>query len=150
MILIAHRGNISGIDDARENSPKYISEALNIGYDVEVDVWHCNGEWYLGHDEPQYLIEELFLLQEGLWCHAKNTSALEALVALGVNCFWHQKDDYTLTSSGFIWAYPGKKLCAKSICVMPERYSAETYDFSECVGICSDNINYFKELVNEA
>ena len=44
MILIAHRGNISGIDDARENSPKYISEALNIGYDVEVDVWHCNCE----------------------------------------------------------------------------------------------------------
>ena len=27
-----------------------------------------------------------------------------------MNChyFWHQEDDYTITSKGIIWAYPGK------------------------------------------
>ena len=149
MILISHRGNIDGVKPIRENSPEYILEAMSLGYDVEIDVWKVDDKWFLGHDEPEYAIQEVFLHKEGLWCHAKNLSALEALLALRIHCFWHQKDCYTLTSNGFIWAYPGKPLTNGSICVMPERYSAETYDFSTCTGICSDKIGYFKELINE-
>ena len=26
-----------------------------------------------------------------------------------LNYFWHQTDDFTLTSHGYIWTYPGKK-----------------------------------------
>lgn len=33
------------------------------------------------------------------------------------NCFWHQEDDYALTSSGYIWTYPDKLLTDKSIIV---------------------------------
>jgi hypothetical protein len=150
MILISHRGNIDGIHPTRENSTEYILEAMSMGYDVEIDVWKVGGKWFLGHDEPEYAIRESFLHKEGLWCHAKNVDALEALLPLGINCFWHQKDYYTLTSNGFIWTYPGLPLVRGSICVMPERYSSGTHDFSTCSGICSDKIGYFKELINES
>ena len=38
MYFISHRGNINGIQKERENDPLYINEAINKGYDVEVDV----------------------------------------------------------------------------------------------------------------
>ena len=38
MILISHRGNINGRDEDRENHPEYIQEALDRGYDVEIDL----------------------------------------------------------------------------------------------------------------
>ena len=60
MILISHRGNLNGKTDD-ENKPKYIEEALSQGFDVEVDVWYDNKQFYLGHDEPQYLIQKDFL-----------------------------------------------------------------------------------------
>ena len=31
------------------------------GYDVEVDVWSIDKQFYLGHDKPQYKIERSFL-----------------------------------------------------------------------------------------
>ena len=36
MILISHRGNISGPNPERENHPEYIFEALQAGYDVDI------------------------------------------------------------------------------------------------------------------
>ena len=144
MILISHRGNINGPDEIKENSVDYILEALSQGYDVEIDVWRNNDQWYLGHDEPEYPVEESFLLTEGLWCHAKNLSALRGLLALPVKCFWHQEDDYTITSNGMIWAYPGKPLTGNSICVMPERFAKEFEDLTQCVGVCSDFIRRYR------
>ena len=56
--------------------------------------------------------------------------------------FWHQEDDYTITSKGFIWTYPGKSLLTSSICVLPEK---STYKKFECYGICSDYILKYKK-----
>ena len=137
MILIAHRGNLNGPNPEKENSPPYLNKALASGYNVEMDVWFVDGKWYLGHDEPGYEIDITFLLKEGLWCHAKNFEALERLLNLGVHCFWHDEDEATLTSRGYIWTYPGKALTKKSICVMPEKASYETI---ECAGICTDYV----------
>jgi len=53
---ISHRGNIDGRIPNSENSPEYISLALSKGYEVEIDVWFVDGSFYLGHDEPYYLI----------------------------------------------------------------------------------------------
>ena len=53
MILISHRGNLDGPKPEKENNPKYIWEALNEGYQVEIDVWYDKG-WWLGHDRPKY------------------------------------------------------------------------------------------------
>ena len=75
MILISHRGNTSGPRPQEENNPEYIKKALE-KYDVEVDVWYVDEEWFLGHDEPLYRIELEFLKQKGLWCHAKNIESL--------------------------------------------------------------------------
>ena len=57
MILIAHRGNTSGRKKELENKPEYITDTLQKGYDVEVDVWSIDKQFYLGHDKPQYKIE---------------------------------------------------------------------------------------------
>jgi len=141
MILISHRGNISGIQTDSENNPNYINSALKLGYEVEVDVRFENGKFFLGHDFSQYPIDSEFLLNSKIWCHAKTKDALEALDKIKAHYFWHQEDDYTITSNGFIWTYPGKKLFNKSICVLPEKCDYKNFD---CMGICSDFIEKYK------
>ena len=144
--IISHRGNISGSQKSKENRPDYILEALGLGYDVEIDVWWLTNGWYLGHDEPEYPIEEEFLINKSLWCHAKNLEALDKLLDLGVICFWHEDDKYTLTSNGLIWTFPGYPLGEKSICVMPKRFAKEFVDLSKCLGVCTDYPLQFKNL----
>ena len=68
MYLISHRGNINGVSKNRENSPSYVTEALEKGYDVEVDVRFENRKFFLGHDKNQYGINEKFLLNKKIWC----------------------------------------------------------------------------------
>ena len=141
MNLISHRGNIDGPKKNLENSPEYISKALDNGFDVEIDLRFLDSFFYLGHDKADYKIDTNFLLTKGLWCHAKNVEALEELKKLGCTYFWHENDDYTLTSNGFIWAYPGSKLTENSICVLPEKANYSTFN---CAGICSDFITKYK------
>ena len=141
MVLIAHRGNVSGRNPEKENNPLYVKSALNQGFDAEIDVWVNDEKYYLGHDEPVYSVEESFLANEKIWCHAKNIQALSKMLNNNkIHCFWHQSDDVTLTSNGFIWTYPGKPLTEKSICVLPDLEEI----ISKCYGICSDSVYNFK------
>ena len=142
MYLISHRGNLSGIEKNNENNPDYINQAISRGYDVEVDVRYESGQFFLGHDFNQFKVNEEFLLNNKLWCHAKTNEALIALDRIKAHYFWHQEDDYTITSKGFFWTYPGKKLLKKSICVLPERAN---YDKIVCLGICSDFIERYNK-----
>jgi len=117
--LIAHRGNMSGPSE-RENEPSYLIEAINKGFDVEVDVWYHHDTDHrimLGHDGPQYPTTLEFLKHPAIWAHAKNPEALEFLLANDIHCFWHQTDYYTLTSKGFIWTFPNKQLLKNSVYV---------------------------------
>lgn len=141
MIYISHRGNISSRNAERENSEDYIAEALSAGYHVEIDVWYDNG-WWLGHDNPQYNTSVDFLDNNRLWIHCKNIEAL-CNIKDKWNCFWHQEDDYTITTQGYIWAYPNKPVVSntKSIAVMPEWHNTDVSNFS---GICSDYIERYK------
>ncbi len=141
MYLISHRGNINGIQKERENDPEYINDAINRGFDVEVDVRFENNKFFLGHDLGQYEINKEFLLNKKIWCHAKTSEALSALRETEAHFFWHEEDDYTITSKGYIWTYPGKKLLTKSICVLPEKAN---YKEINCLGICSDFIENYK------
>ena len=98
MILISHRGNLNGKSNT-ENRPGYIHKALWQGFDVEIDVWYVDGEFWLGHDIPHYKIEENFLENPRLWCHAKSIDTLYKMTSNSlIHCFWHQEDDVTLTS----------------------------------------------------
>jgi hypothetical protein len=146
MILIAHRGNIDGQFESYENEPNYIDKALKKGYDVEIDIWIIEGNFYLGHDKPQYgiTLEWLDKRKNELWIHCKNIEAMEWFNSLfgTYNYFWHQEDTLTLTSKGYIWAYPGKQPIKNSIAVMPEIYND---DLSKCLGICSDYIQNYKK-----
>jgi hypothetical protein len=145
MILISHRGNLNGRNPEMENNPTYIDRALKAGYNVEIDVRYVAGKWYLGHDEPQHLVNWDYLLNSKLWCHAKNIEALKIMLVLGMHCFWHQNDDVTLTSRGYIWTFPGRRLTENSICVMPEMNGG--IKPNEAAGICSDYIDLYKEWV---
>tara|TARA_R110000824_G_scaffold333546_1_gene520145 strand:- start:62 stop:508 length:447 start_codon:yes stop_codon:yes gene_type:complete len=136
LIYIAHRGNLAGPNPEKENHPDYIKKALTIGYNVEVDVHHREGKWWLGHDGPTYQVDKDFFYNNMLWCHAKNLEALQQLAVLGVHYFWHQTDDVALTSRGYFWTYPGKELTNKSIAVMPEKTDGD--NFTNCAGICTD------------
>jgi len=141
MYLISHRGNLNGIQKDKENEPGYINTAINKGFDVEVDVRFENNKFFLGHDFSQFEINKEFLLNKKIWCHAKTSEALSALDKIKAHFFWHQEDDYTITSKGYIWTYPGKKLFSKSICVLPEKAN---YKEINCLGICSDFIERYK------
>ena len=147
MIFISHRGNIIG-KDVRENAPDFIDEAIHRGYDVEIDIRYLNDELYLGHDMPDYKIDLEWLNErtDNLWVHCKNLSAIEYLNnsdGHDLNYFWHDEDEVTLTSKGFIWAYPEKQPIKRSIAVLPELFDD---DVRECYGICSDVIqNYMRD-----
>ena len=141
MILISHRGNINGKDVQNENNPVYIDKALEDGFDVEIDVWYKDGIWYLGHDEPIYPINLEYLKNKKFWCHAKNIDALNLMLENDIHCFWHQDDDVTITSCGFMWTSPDTKLTEKSICVLPE---INNQSITKCAGICSDYITNYR------
>lgn len=106
MILISHRGNLNGREPQRENSPDFVCEAINAGFDVEVDVWVVGSQYFLGHDEPQYKVDLKWLQSLPLWCHAKNEEALAKLLESNVHCFWHESDRFTLTSKAIPWCFP--------------------------------------------
>jgi hypothetical protein len=139
MIKIAHRGNTRGPSDS-ENEPIHIVVAISQGFDVEVDVWMNLSGIYLGHDKPQYQIDETYLedIKAHAWFHCKNIEALGYFVnhMPDARFFWHQEDDHTLTSNGYIWTYPGKTVTNKSIVVLKEPADLEIY--KDAYGVCTD------------
>lgn len=149
-ILISHRGNIDGRNPEMENHPDYIKKALDLDYNVEVDIWYIDNKFYLGHDEPKYEINEEFLKNTNLWFHCKNLNAVEQIIILSIcyksghsKVFWHQTDDITLVFPyHYIWTYPNKQLIRDSIAVLPELYP--DWDISNAIGICSDYISKYK------
>lgn len=152
-MLISHRGNLNGPQPELENSPKYIQAALDSGYQVEVDlhvIERVNSEpdLWLGHDNAQYEITPEWLndRMDRLWIHCKNREALEYCLDNNLHCFWHNTDDYTMTSDGYIWAFPGKlNVGLFTIMVLPEWHnSIEEMRELDCFGICSDFVDQIK------
>lgn len=145
MRLISHRGNLNGPIPEKENHPDYIWEALQAGYDVEIDVWWVDGKFKLGHDGPQYdfPFDLLTNFHTKLWIHCKNMDALSQLNELDsngskLNYFWHENDLGILTSRGYIWS---ANLFDRGILVMPEVYKKEPN--KNTFGICSDYIKNY-------
>tara|TARA_R110000765_G_scaffold41746_1_gene88730 strand:+ start:261 stop:698 length:438 start_codon:yes stop_codon:yes gene_type:complete len=103
MIIISHRGNLSGPEPTKENHPEYIDKAISLGFDVEVDVWWYNGA-YLGHDGPEYQISKQWLLarKDHLWIHCKNLEAL-FILSCDLRCFGSESDPFCFMSQGYIW-----------------------------------------------
>ena len=154
MRYIAHRGLFEGPDKEKENRPDQIELALRRGYDCEIDVWKADGKWFLGHDEPTYEVTFDFLCNDRFWIHCKNFYALNHFVQNETEVkhyFWHQEDNYTLTSCGRIWTYPGMTVSKNSIAVMPERnsyyWACTIAESNNLYGVCTD---YVEKFINEA
>lgn len=147
MKYIAHRGLFNGPNSRYENHPDQINHALSKFYDCEIDLWRIKNDWFLGHDAPTYRVDESFIGKNGLWLHCKNLEALQELSQRTIQYvyFWHQEDDFTLTSNQYIWTFPGRKLVENSIAVVPER--CESYwDYVKKVniaGVCTDYVEKF-------
>lgn len=145
MIIISHRGNLSGPKTALagENTPAALRAALDAGFEVEADVRSGpDGKLYLGHDCPTF---ELFLDRYPagkMWYHAKDYRALARLLGAGYHVFFHDRDDYTLTSGGYIWAYPGMVVSDNGICVLPESNGGF---FGGVAGLCTDYPIVYRE-----
>lgn len=135
MKIISHRGNVDGVNTNLENNPKQVDNVIDMGCDVEVDLRVKDGELYLGHDYSQYLIDNEWLTNRGdnLWIHAKDQDSVNFLKKTKLNWFWHDKDDMTLTSHGFIWSNIGKYF-EGGITVSIEYNTLPDY----LLGVCTD------------
>lgn len=144
--LISHRGNLNGVELEEENHPNKIEKVISLGYDCEVDLFRIKNSFYLGHDKPQYEITYDWLLNfnEKLWIHVKNFEALNFLVNKNteLNYFWHQSDDFTLTSKNFIWTFPDKVTNKNSVIVKLD-FQPNYLNDIEIFGICSDYISLY-------
>jgi hypothetical protein len=144
MRWILHRGNNTGPNSV-ENNPKKLMKLLKEGYEIEIDLWYRDNKFYLGHDFPEYEIEEGFLEHNGLCIHCKYAQTLEFMNTQKkyLHYFYHTNEDYVLTSKGYIWCYVGKPALFNSVVVMPEK-SLETYTYNELLSknciICSDYV----------
>ena len=143
MKLIAHKGNVNGPDPSKENTPEQIEWCIDNGYDVEIDIRYNpdKDKFYLGHDEHQHEVNWWWLAGKSarLWIHCKDLTTLHEFTAntSGYNYFWHQGDDYTLTSKGQIWASSGKPYKDDTVIVVENPEDVKEYD---CYGICSDYV----------
>ena len=151
MKIIAHRANIGGPNIKNENQISSIKKCIELGFDVEIDIRLLKENLYLGHDSPEVIItkEELLKIKDRVWIHCKNLKAISFFLKIDeeFNYFWHEKDSYTLTNKGYIWAYPGKELSEECICVMPEiNYSINNIKYlksKKISGICTDYPDLF-------
>jgi len=153
MILIAHRGNTNGPNPNLENDPKYIVEAVDKGFDVEVDIWYTSDGLFLGHDNPQCKIEKDFLYtyKDKFWVHCKNLEAMRYLRHsdlkngfVQLNYFGHDNDEYVLTSKNYLFCKPTKNLDENCVLVMPEYYNF-TWSNEECLAVLTDFPEKYKE-----
>jgi hypothetical protein len=146
MIKIANLGNHSGRNIQRENTVEYIEEAIALGYDVKIDVWLIDTQWYIGHDFPTEKIDLLFMERPRIWANCKN---LIGYVSLYNNpkthVFWHNKDEFVFTSKGIKWANVGVET-TDGVIYMPEDSIDICHKLSkksfEPLGICSNAFNH--------
>ncbi len=102
-----------------------------------------DNKWFLGHDKPQYEIEFCFLFKEHLWIHAKNFDAFNGLKGFALNYFWHQTDDYTITSRNIVWTFPGKSVPKHGVALLFEK----DMEIPECSAICVDHVIHYNERI---
>lgn len=145
MLIISHRGNLNGKVPEYENNPTHIDYAITHGFDVEIDVWYIDGQFFLGHDDPTYIVDDEWILNRStkLWCHAKNQEALEMMLSMkDVICFWHQEDRMTITSNGILWLYPGNYSKLGVTVVVTDSENIPAYSW----GICTDTPMVYKYI----
>lgn len=147
MKIISHRGNVNGPITDDENKPSYIDCAIQSGYGVEIDVRCANGQFYLGHDLPTYVISSRWILDRSkeLWVHCKNLEAAHQLGELSheLRCFCHTSDSYVWITNGNIWVHDvGLTLNDKCVIPLMTKQDIENYNGGVVYGICTDFVKF--------
>lgn len=143
MKLISHRGNLTSINPELENTQDYIQQAIDLGYDVEIDVRLTAGYLFLGHDAPDYYVPLDWLLErkDKLWVHTKNFAALNFLIDRDLKIFYHQKENHTIINNcNLIWSHDLSEASSKSIIPLLSLEEIQSFDGKTVYGICSDFI----------
>jgi hypothetical protein len=152
MIIISHRGNLEGSKPELENKPEYIDKALAAGYHVEVDIRYFNGQFYLGHDSPDYPVSLIWIIERNnriLW-HCKNFEAASSFSIhpiKTVSFFCHSLDPYVLISNGYIWVHD-LSLSVDENCIIPlinEEWFKKYPEVRKVGGICTDVVKLAHE-----
>jgi len=148
MKIISHRGNIIGPVPDKENRPSYIDAAIGLGYDVEIDLRLIDGEFWLGHDEPQYKINESWmkLRKEKIWYHCKNIESSLELIKIneGYKFFCHTQDDYVITSVNKLWVHDLTNTINEN-CIIPLLGLLEISNYKNHIpyAVCTDYVYKF-------
>lgn len=145
--FISRRGNLKGPNFKRENSPDYIIEAINRGFDCQIDLQILEEVIYLGMN-PRYIIDVDFLLinAEKLWIHCLNINSIDYLLQFPeLNVYLHENDSCVLTSKKNVWDCKHNELSLKNtINAMPEWNGWKTN--AKSLGVCSDYIMYVRDV----
>jgi len=155
MKIISHRGNINGVVIDKENRPSYLDCAIQSGYEVETDIRYINGEYWLGHDTPDYKINESWILNrtENIWFHCKDLNSTIQLKKLSkdIKYFCHSQDPYVLTSTNHLWVHD-LSLNLDETCIIPLLDENSIINFSNKIvyAVCTDYVSFSKyELKNK-
>lgn len=149
MIKISHRGNIKGPNMDRENRPSYIDAALQLGYDVEVDIRLIDNEFWLGHDTPDYKISQTWIMKRknNIWFHCKDLYSAQKFIEMDceIKFFCHSSDSFVLTSTNHIWVHD-LDLNLNNTCIVPllEDTTIEGFKEKNVHAVCLDNISLFE------
>lgn len=152
-LLISYRGNLTGMSPEKENTVTYISEALDAGLYVMVDVWAIAGGKMLalGNNEPQHPVTPELLRHDHIICKARDTPTLDMLLNYGIHCFAANSGPATLTSGGLIWTAPGHRVSTRSISTFPEHVDPDPTALRNllCAGLCSSHILDIKNAIDQ-
>lgn len=149
MKIISHRGNIKGVVSSKENRPSYIDSAIGSGYEVEVDIRYINGEFWLGHDTPDYKINKEWILNriDDIWYHCKNLESALELKKLNSNIkyFCHSQDSYIITSTNHFWVHD-LNLNLDENCIIPLLDEESVLKFNDKIvyAVCTDYVDLCK------
>jgi hypothetical protein len=143
-IRIAHRGNTVGPRPEKENRLSYIDDAIASGFNAEIDLWAVGNKLFLGHDGADFEVTLDWLLERDseLWIHCKNPPAIAIMADTNANWFFHNSDDYTLTSRGYLWSFPGREVIGSKCVMLDFSSNLSKDDFSNHppFAICGDYI----------
>jgi hypothetical protein len=147
MKLISNKGNITGklLD---ENNPAIVESAINIGYDVKIDLWLQENQLYLGTDKPEYKLDIDWLEKHHhkLWLHCHDLEIINKFYALdpmGVKLnYFHMESDILVRSSKWYNIMQLKNPINGCVFMNPENHPE--YDFSQCFGIISNSVAIYR------
>jgi hypothetical protein len=147
MKLISNKGNLNGISE-NENKPEFIENAINLGYDVKIDLWLQDNQLYLGSSKPEFKLDidwfEKF--HQKLWLDCHDLTIIDRFYDLDpmgtkLNYFYIHKDPIARTSKWYniVW---GEKPIKGCVFMYPEIHPE--FDYTQCFGLISSQIMNYK------